>query len=155
MSVIPVQLFQDVLSGFQLCQAKVKLEAYGGAGISVVGMVRAPVTAPSGQQVEAEFYVAEAEIPLLGRDLQRKLGITLKNGSDVCLVQQVTPLPAISGFVHKLRLRADAEPVKQKLRSLPYAVRGDVTEHLLELEAQARASSRRWRSTRHPGCLQS
>ena len=112
-SVIPVQLVQGVLSGFQLCQAKVKLEAYpclyGGAGIRVFGMVRAPVTAPSGEQVEAEFYVAEAEIPLLDRDLQRKLGINVKNESDVCLVQRVTPLPAISGFVHKVRLRA--EPV--------------------------------------------
>ena len=135
-SVIPVQLYRDVMSDFSLNQAKVRLEAYGGTGIKVAGVFSAPVTTSSGQQVEAEFYVADAEIPLLGRDLQRKLGVTVKNGTDVCLVQQVTPLPAISGFVHKVRLRPDAEPAKKKLRSLPYAVREDVTNHLRELEAQ-------------------
>ena len=60
----------------------------------------------------------------------------MKNGTDVCLVQQTSQLPAINGFVHKVRLRSDVEPVKKKLRSLPYAVREDVTKHLQELEEQ-------------------
>ncbi|XP_043215231.1 uncharacterized protein LOC122378317 [Amphibalanus amphitrite] len=135
-SIIPTQLYRETLSKFPLTRATVKLEAYGGAGISVQGVFSALVTTPCGRQTEGEFYVADAEIPLLGRDLQRTLGVTVKNGTDVCLVQQTSQLPAINGFVHKVRLRADVEPVKKKLRSLPYAVREDVTKHLQELEEQ-------------------
>ena len=135
-SIIPARLYRESLSAFSLSPAPVKLEAYGGAGIKVQGVFRAPVTASSGRETEGEFFVADAEIPLLGRDLQRALGVTVRNGTDVCLVQQVTQLPAISGFVHKVKLRSDVEPAKKKLRSLPYAVREDVSKHLLELEGQ-------------------
>ena len=48
----------------------------------------------------------------------------------------MVPLPAIKGFAHKVKLKPDVTPFKKKLRTLPYAMREEVTKHLLELEAQ-------------------
>ena len=135
-SVIPVDLYHSKLSHFKLSQAKVRLSAYGGKSVSVLGVITVPVTSLSGQTAQADVYVAEASMALLGRDLQRMLHIAVKNGTTVCLVDHVKPLPAISGFVHKVQLKPDVTPSRSKPRTLPYSVRGEVTQHLLELEAQ-------------------
>ena len=135
-SVIPEELYQSKLSRFKLNQAKVRLSAYGGNDVKIRGVISVPVTSTSGLTAHADVYVAEAGIALLGRDLQQLLGITVQNGTTVCLVDQVKPLPAISGFVHKVQLKPDVVPTRKKLRPLPYAVREEVSQHLLQLEAQ-------------------
>ncbi|XP_043200184.1 uncharacterized protein LOC122369471 [Amphibalanus amphitrite] len=135
-SVIPADLYQSKLSHFKLNQPKVRLSAYGGKSVTVRGVITVPVTSSSGQTAQADVYVAEAGMALLGRDLQRMLHITVKNGTTVCLVDHVKPLPAISGFVHKVQLKPDVTPTRGKPRTLPYSVRDEVTQHLLELEAQ-------------------
>ena len=135
-SVIPEELYQSKLSHFKLNQPKVRLSSYGGNEVKVRGMISVPVTSASGQTAHADVYVAKAGIALLGRDLQRMLSISVQNGTTVCLVDQVKPLPAISGFVHKVQLKPGVVPTRKKLRSLPYAVREEVSAHLLELEAQ-------------------
>ena len=135
-SVLPDDIYRSKLSSFKLSPAKVRLSAYGGTDVKVRGVISVPVTSPTGLTVQADLYVAEAGIALLGRDLQRMLRITVQDGATVCLVDQVKPLPAITGFVHKVQLKPDVVPSRQKLRSLPYAVREEVSEHLQELEAQ-------------------
>ena len=95
--------------------------------------------------------------PLLGRDLQKSLRISVRHGSAVCAVEQqpsrsevgsgddVLPsidhvatsvLPPIKGFVHRVQLKNDVVPVQQKLRPLPFALREEVRQHLQELEEQ-------------------
>ncbi|PIK48057.1 hypothetical protein BSL78_15069 [Apostichopus japonicus] len=45
-------------------------------------------------------------------------------------------LGVIKGFQHKIKLSADAKPVQQSLRRIPFAVRDMVTQELANLEAQ-------------------
>ena len=80
--------------------------------------------------------MAVGSVPIMGRDLQQHLGVTASWGSVVCQVQQDQELPAIKGFVHKVRMVPGAVPSPARLRSLPYAVRQEVSDHLKSLEAQ-------------------
>ena len=90
----------------------------------------------SGQvAVPGEFYVAMDNMPIMGRDLQQQLGVTVSRGNVVCQVQQDQELPAIKGFVNTVRMVPGAVPSPVRLRSLPYAVR-QVSDHLKSLEAQ-------------------
>ena len=79
-------------------------------------------------------HPVDAETPLLGRDLQLALKLSIRHGEAVCAVnQQDGMLPAISGFVHRIRVKPDAIPVQQRLRPLPFALRQEAKEHLTEL----------------------
>jgi len=135
-SIIPKAAYRQNFSRFELKRPKVRLEAYGGGQINVFGMITVPVTSQDGQRVWSDFYVAEARVPLLGRDMQQVLGITVRNGVSVSSVEVMAQLPAMQGFVHKVRMKEEAVPVQQKLRPLPFAIRDEVDQHLRELEQQ-------------------
>ena len=47
--------------------------------------------------------------------------------------QQVEPLPAIEGYVHKIILKPDAHPTAYRLRRLPMVVREEVSTELRRL----------------------
>ena len=84
-------------------------------------------------------YVVDGATPLLGRDLQRALGISVVCGSTVCAVDQEadSALPAITGFVQRVKVKPEVQPVQQHLRPLPYALREEVKKHLLNQRARA------------------
>ena len=136
-SLVPLHLYQAVLSHVPLQQCDVQLCGYGGQTLNVEGQVLAKVTTKEGKEAEARLYVTRAgTVPLLGRDLQQELQMTVKNGSVVCAVSNLSPavLPPIKGFVHRVNTRSDVTPIQQKMRPLPLAVREEVKAHLQELE---------------------
>ena len=134
-SIIPARTYRQLYSHVPLRPAG-KLAQWNGSGIKVLGKMSADVTGPRQMTVPAEFYVAVGNVPIMGRDLQQQLGVTVSGGSVVCQVQQEQALPAIKGFVHKVRMVSGAVPSPARLRSLPYAVRQEVSDHLESLEAQ-------------------
>ena len=133
-SIIPAAMYEELFSQFPLQEGR-KLSQWNGSGIRVLGKMTADVTGAQSLAVPAELYVAEGNIPIMGRDLQRQLAVTVSHGSVVCHLQD-QELPAIRGFVHKVRLQPGATPAPARLRSLPYAVREEVSNHLRQLEAQ-------------------
>ena len=124
----------------------------------MTGVITTSVETEDGRCCQGRLYVVDGGTPLLGRDLQQSLHISVKHGSAVCTVEQQptsavrsvgdtnvlppTPsetesvLPPIKGFVHRVQLREGAVPVQQKLRPLPFAIREEVKQHLQELEKQ-------------------
>ena len=136
-SLVPLQLYRAVLSHIPLQRCDVQLCGYGGQTLNVEGHVQTRVSTKEGKEVKARLYVTRAgTVPLLGRDLQQELQMTVMNGSVVCAVSDLSPavLPPIKGFVHRVNTRNDVTPVQQKMRPLPLAVREEVKAHLQELE---------------------
>ncbi|XP_043213930.1 uncharacterized protein K02A2.6-like [Amphibalanus amphitrite] len=134
-SIVPARTYWQLFSHVPLRPAG-KLAQWNGSGIKVLGKMSADVTGPDQLSVPAELYVAVGDVPIMGRDLQHQLGVTVSRGSVVCQVKQDQVLPAIKGFVHKVRLIPGAVPSTPHLRTLPYAVRQEVSDHLESLEAQ-------------------
>ena len=133
-SILPFQIYQRLFADVVLTGTTTRLEAYGGHRLPVRGVLQAEVSAANGRRCIASVYVVDAETPLLGRDLQMALKLSIRRGETVCAVDQKDgTLPAIAGFVHRIRVRPDATPVQQRLRPLPFALRQEVKDHLAEL----------------------
>ena len=133
-SIIPAQLYRKDFSSVPLHQAG-QLSQWNGSGINVLGKMAVTVSGAETQGVQADVYVAVGQVPLMGRDLQQKLEVTVRNGNVVCQLNSRV-LPAIRGYVHKVRLKPDAVPVQMPLRTMPYALREEVSKHLQDLEQQ-------------------
>ena len=133
-SIIPVAMYKQRFSHLALRPAG-KLTQWNGSNIRVFGKMTADVTSDSRRTVATDFYVADGRTPIMGRDLQRLLSVTVRCGNMVCHMQDQV-LPTIKGFVHKVRLRPGAIRGSTRLRTLPYAVRQEVSDHLLQLESQ-------------------
>ncbi|KAF0298731.1 hypothetical protein FJT64_003860 [Amphibalanus amphitrite] len=99
-SIVPARTYWQLFSHVPLRPAG-KLAQWNGSGIKVLGKMSADVTGPDQLSVPAELYVAVGDVPIMGRDLQHQLGVTVSRGSVVCQVKQDQVLPAIKGFVHK------------------------------------------------------
>ena len=138
-SILPVTMYKQRFGHLPLRPAG-RLTQWNGSDIRVFGKMTADVTSGNQTTVSADFYVADGRVPIMGRDLQKLLSVTVSCGSIISLEDQVLfsdqVLPAITGFVHKVRLTPGAVPVSARLRTLPYAVRQEVSDHLLQLEAQ-------------------
>ena len=142
-SLLPMHLYQARLSHMPLQTCDVELKGYGGHPLDVVGVIRATVTRDD-RSVQADLYVMRGgTVPLLGRDLQSTLQVTVKNGNIVCAVSHdrrsefdQSELPPLRGFVHRVKVKDGVSPVQQKMRPLPYSVREEVKAHLADLEAK-------------------
>ncbi|XP_043219856.1 uncharacterized protein LOC122380615 [Amphibalanus amphitrite] len=138
-SLIPSSLYQEQFAHVPLQMSSIRLQGYGGHLLPVRGMMTATVSSDRGCSTEGTLFVVESHsVPLLGRDLQQLLRVTVKDGNVVCAVEgeDAEVLPAIHGFVHRVKVKEGATPVRQKLRPLPLSVRGEVKEHLEKLEKQ-------------------
>ena len=136
-SLIPYSLYQEKFVHVPLQESSIKLQGYGRQPLSVFGMMTATVTSDSGKSVEGTlFVVGFHSVPLLGRDLQQLLSVTVKEGNVVCAVEGEDVLPPLQGFVHRVKVNEGVTPVRQKLRPLPLAVRDEVKAHLAKLEKQ-------------------
>ena len=135
-SVLPLAVYKSQFHHLPLLPTAVRLEAYGGSSLSVEGVVQVVVQAPNGNLSPASLYVVDAGMPLLGRDLQEQLKLSVVHGMSVCAVQERAPeeLPSLSGFIHRVQLKPDVTPVQQKLRPLPFALREEVKAHLQKLQ---------------------
>ncbi|XP_043239605.1 uncharacterized protein LOC122390579 [Amphibalanus amphitrite] len=144
-SIVPRQVYEQQLTHVPLQPTTSRLQAFGGSRLAVAGVIAVTVETEDGRSCQSSLYVTDGSTALLGRDLQRSLHISVKDGSVVCAVADAAPrsvdettnvLPPIRGFVHRVQLRDDAVPVQQKLRPLPFAIREEVKRHLQELEEQ-------------------
>ena len=134
-SILPLSVYRKQFQHLPLLPTAVHLEAYGGSSLQVEGVVQVTVQAENGNSSNVALYVVDAGVPLLGRDLQERLKLSVIHGLTVCAVQEMPEeLPSITGFIHKVRLKTDVTPVQQRLRPLPYAVREEVREHLQTLQ---------------------
>ena len=133
-SIIPARLYHQSFSSVPVRPAGL-LSQWNGSGINALGKMSVSVSGPDSQEVTSDVYVAVGQVPLLGRDLQQKLAVSVRHGNAVCQVSSKV-LPAIRGYVHKVRLKPDAVPVQMPLRTMPYALREEVGKHLQDLEQQ-------------------
>ncbi|KAF0296360.1 hypothetical protein FJT64_006184 [Amphibalanus amphitrite] len=58
--------------------------AFGGSRLAVAGVIAVTVETEDGRSCQSSLYVADGSTALLGRDLQRSLHISVKDGSVVC-----------------------------------------------------------------------
>ncbi|XP_043211322.1 uncharacterized protein K02A2.6-like [Amphibalanus amphitrite] len=136
-SILPLSVYRKQFRHLPLLPTAVRLEAYGGSSLLVQGVVQVTVQAENGNSSQVSLYVVDAGVPLLGRDLQEKLKLSVIHGATVCAIkeeQMLEELPSLTGFVHRVRLKTEVNPVQQRLRPLPYAVREEVRDHLLKLQ---------------------
>ena len=152
-SIMPRKLYQRMFRDLTLNPSATRLEAYGGNELQVYGVLHVQVGAESSTTCDASVYVVEADTPLLGRDLQVALQVSIRYGTTVCAVdpdpEEVGKLPAIRGFRHRVIVDPDVQPVQQRLRPLPFSLREEVKEHLEELQEQGvirRVDSSPWLS---------
>ncbi|KAF0287752.1 hypothetical protein FJT64_013869 [Amphibalanus amphitrite] len=124
-SILPLSVYRKQFRHLPLLPTAVRLEAYGGSSLLVQGVVQVTVQAENGNSSQVSLYVVDAGVPLLGRDLQEKLKLSVIHGATVCAIQEQMPeeLPSLTGLVHSVKLKTEANPVQLRLRPLPYAVR--------------------------------
>ena len=107
---------------------------------------------------QGRIYIVERGEPILGRDLISALQLIMQDNmvkrirpaandtnhsssSDADTMTAAYPLlfqdriGTAKGFVHQVRTKPDVNPVQQKLRRLPFAVRDKVSQELKRLEA--------------------
>ncbi|KAF0295348.1 hypothetical protein FJT64_007111 [Amphibalanus amphitrite] len=68
-----------------------RLQAFGGSRLAVAGVIAVTVETEDGRSCQSSLYVADGSTALLGRDLQRSLHISVKDGSVVCAVADAAP----------------------------------------------------------------
>ena len=125
-SIVPTQLYEAVFSFVPLKPTKTVLQAYGGNPLTVRGVMQIPVRAENGLCADAELFVVDAATPLLGRDLLKSLQLSIRHGECVFTVDRKDEktdvkeehLPAIKGFVHRVNVNPDVQPVQQRLTPL-------------------------------------
>ena len=77
--------------------------------LDVMGVIHASVVS-EGKKTSAKLYVMNGgTVPLLGRDLQCSLQISVRNGNVVCAVlpESMSGLPPLRGFVHRVNKKND------------------------------------------------
>ncbi|KAF0298905.1 hypothetical protein FJT64_003764 [Amphibalanus amphitrite] len=88
------------------------------------------VQAENGNSSQVSLYVVDAGVPLLGRDLQEKLKLSVIHGATVCAIkeeQMPEELPSLTGFVHRAADRSGEDRAcylqkfLQTYRSTPHA----------------------------------
>ena len=139
-SILPGTMYKQRFGHIPLRPAG-RLTQWNGSDFRVFGKITVAVTCDSQSIVSADFYVADGRVSIMGRDLQKLLSVTVSCGSTISLVEDQVlfndqVLPATKGFVQKVRLLPEAVPVTTRLRTLPYAVRQEVSDHLMQLESQ-------------------
>ncbi|KAF0296969.1 hypothetical protein FJT64_000554 [Amphibalanus amphitrite] len=121
-SILPLSVYRKQFRHLPLLPTAVRLEAYGGSSLLVQGVVQVTVQAENGNSSQVSLYVVDAGVPLLGRDLQEKLKLSVIHGATVCAIkeeQMPEELPSLTGFVHSVKLKTEVNPVQQRLRPLP------------------------------------
>ncbi|KAF0289684.1 hypothetical protein FJT64_012124 [Amphibalanus amphitrite] len=113
-----------------------RLQAFGGSRLAVAGVIAVTVETEDGRSCQSSLYVADGSTALLGRDLQRSLHISVKDGSVVCahVKGSINPADGLS------RLPAPVEVVSED-EQLVVAALSEETAAVSadELKAESRA----------------
>jgi len=148
-SIIPESFYRNNLSQYTLTQNTQQLTSYSGDTIPVLGKIDIPVAYKT-QQHTLSVVVAKGEKPaLMGRDWLKKVKLdwcevftvnetktmTMKSCLDSFADLFVTSEEPIFGFTAKIKPKEGINPVFQRARPVPYALREVVEEELDRLEA--------------------
>ncbi|KAF0297171.1 hypothetical protein FJT64_005393 [Amphibalanus amphitrite] len=90
-SILPLSVYKKQFRHLPLLPTAVRLEAYGGSSLLVQGVLQVTVQAENGNSSQVSLYVVDAGVPLLGRDLQEKLKLSVIHGATVCAIQEQMP----------------------------------------------------------------
>lgn len=153
-SIIPSQVYRSFFQTSELSGPPRKLTNYSGGEIPVLGCIDAEVTVAD-RTCTTQLYVVRNGTAVIGLDVIR--GVKL-NFSDILAVDSCsevvsepdvevtdsarasdsvpTGVGKVKGYVHKVKLKADARPLIQKRRPLPLAVREKVRNELVRLETE-------------------
>ena len=156
-SIIPEPLYRQHFSDVPLAEPLSRLVSYTKTDVPVLGCLSATVQ-HADTTVPATLYVVKnTGTALLGMDLFRALGLSIINNSvlpSAAPVAEVNAGPATGeklglakGFVHRIKVREDVQPVQQKLRRLPLSVKQAVSvelERLLEMDVIERIDASPW-----------
>lgn len=115
--------------------------SYSGQKIPVKGCLHAEIL-HNGTEVPAVFFIVPNEF-ILGIDLVQGFDLHIEGSKlkflckDTKVLEDTqlstNQLSCVQGFVHKIKRRANAKPIQQKLRCLPLVILEDVTKELLKL----------------------
>nr|XP_055032791.1 uncharacterized protein K02A2.6-like [Misgurnus anguillicaudatus] len=110
--------------------------------------------------VPATLYIVKTGTALLGMDLFKALRLSIDNNSVLSPAGPMTEIREIKarsvtgeklglakGFIHRVKVRKDVQPVQQKLRRLPLSVKQAVSaelERLLEMDVIERIDASPW-----------
>ncbi|XP_043206121.1 uncharacterized protein K02A2.6-like [Amphibalanus amphitrite] len=150
-SLLSVNHAKELFRGVAFSPSSSRLYGFGQQPLSVLGTLPTTVTY-NNQAVPTNFYLVDTKKTeaIMGMDLLQALGVTLHPAShSVYTVAGSAPseLPAIEGYVHRIKLKPDAVPTAYKLRRLPLSVRGEVSAELnslLEAGIIERIDSSQW-----------
>ena len=149
-SLLSVQYARQLFKGKEYNPRTSRVFGFGKVPVPVIGTLPVTVTF-EGKHADAQFYLVETSSTeaILGLDLIKKLGLTLHSASGQVfrVEQQVEPLPAIEGYIHKIILKPDARPTAYRLRRLPMAVREEVStelQRLLDADIIERVDASEW-----------
>uniref|UniRef100_A0A3P9H5V6 Gypsy retrotransposon integrase-like protein 1 n=1 Tax=Oryzias latipes TaxID=8090 RepID=A0A3P9H5V6_ORYLA len=164
-SIIPEHLYREHFSDVSLSEPASRLVTYTKFKVPVLGCFSATVK-HANAKVPATLYVVKTGTALLGLDLFRALRLIIDNNavlpeaaSSPTVTSSTAPVDEIKtgaaaeklglakGFIHKVKIREDVQPVQQKLRRLPVSVRQAVSceiERLLEMEVIERVDASPW-----------
>lgn len=152
-TLLSYNLFMEHFGNQQLlCYGYGKLISYTKHAIDIKGIFYANICYKERKMNNVPIYVTEGQ-SLLGRNVIQGLGLNidgefLKVMSIVTTDQEghsdvndhfdkllgVDVFPAIKGFVHRVEINMGIKPVQQKVRRIPYAIRGKVAAELSRLE---------------------
>ncbi|KAF0311932.1 hypothetical protein FJT64_017283 [Amphibalanus amphitrite] len=89
-----------------------RLQAFGGSRLAVAGVIAVTVETEDGRSCQSSLYVADGSTALLGRDLQRSLHISVKDGSVVCAVADAAPSTSRAASTQQTACRVCQAPVE-------------------------------------------
>ena len=143
-SILPESIYNEHFKNAPLSQPDLRLVTYLKEPIPVLGCLALTVTHDR-HVSQGTFFIVPSGTPLLGMDLFTALHMEIRDGHIATTTPTVQNSPVdnvteslgvADGFVHKVKTRSDVQPIQQKLRRLPFAVRDAVSEELKRLEAE-------------------
>ncbi|KFD47218.1 hypothetical protein M513_11925 [Trichuris suis] len=135
-SIIPRALWQKTFASVSLRPPSVLLTSYCKGLVPVLGCFDADVKF-KGKSAHTTFDVAQYGKPLIGMDLISALNIAIHGSKLVSNIAEVTTEvrahAKLRNYVHKVKLKANYNPIRQKLRRLPRSVREAVSKEVTKL----------------------
>ena len=146
-SVVPTQMYSEVLFHIQLKKSTAQLQSYSGERLKVKGEAVAPIKYGMQQSMERLIVVDVSDKPaVLGRDWLSNLKLDwaslFKVDSGVFDVPEKFPqlfaegVGTLQGYQAKITLSADAKPQFHRPRPVPYALQQKVEEELNQLQEE-------------------
>ena len=146
-SVVPTQMYNEVLSHVQLKKSTAQLQSYSGERLKVKGEAVVPIKYGKQQSMERLIVVDVSDKPaVLGRDWLSNLKLDwaslFKVDSGVFDVPEKYPqlfaegVGTLEGYQAKITLSADAKPQFHRPRPVPHALQQKVEEELNRLQEE-------------------